>query len=492
MNNRIKCAHAKTLVTTAQNAAMLIKDGMAVGTSGFTMAGYPKIVPLALADLANSGEEIKITLITGASVGEELDGALSRAGVISRRYPYQTNNSIRDEINKGKIAYADMHLSNMPFYIKQGYFGNIDIAIVEAVGIDENGNIIPSTSVGCTNTLVECADKVIVEINTSQPIELAGFHDIYSPKKFPNTEPIPLTHAGERIGMPFIHCPKEKLAAIVECDIPDSTRPSCSVDANSKKMAKNLLAFLENEQKAGRLPEKLPPLQSGVGAVANAVLSGLLESDFTGLSFYSEVLQDSVLDLIDAGKIEFASGTALTLSPEKQKHFNENIEKYRGHIILRPEEISNSPEIIRRLGVISINTALEADLSGNVNSTHIKGVKLINGIGGSGDFTRNAAISIFTTASTAKNGLCTCIVPFVSHVDHTEHDVCVIISEQGVADLRCLTAYERADKIIANCAHPNYKKQLWDYANISYLRSDAKHGIAPNLFIFESGGIIRH
>jgi len=492
MINRIKSAYAKTLVTTAENAALLIKSGMTVGTSGFTMAGYPKAVPLALAERANAGEEIKITLITGASVGEELDGALSKAGVIARRYPYQTNNSLRAEINKGSIAYADIHLSNMPFYIKQGYFGNIDIAIVEAAAIDENGNIIPTASVGCTNTLIEYADKVIVEINTSQPVELEGFHDIYSPKKYPDTEPIPLTQPGERIGTPFIHCPKEKLAAIVKCDIPDGTRPSCCVDENSKKMAKNLLNFLENEQKCRRLPKKLPPLQSGVGAVANAVLSGLLESDLTGLNFYSEVLQDSVLDLIDAGKIEFASGTALTLSPEKQKSFNENIEKYRGHIVLRPEEISNSPEIIRRLGVISINTALEADLSGNVNSTHIKGVQLMNGIGGSGDFTRNALLSIFTTTSTAKNGLCTCIVPFVSHVDHTEHDVCVIITEQGVTDLRCLTAYERADKIIENCAHPHYRKQLKEYAQISYSRSDSKHGIAPNLFIFESGGIIRY
>ena len=139
-----------------------------------------------------------------------------------------------------------------------------------------------------------------------------------------------------------------------------------------------------------------------------------------------------------------------------------------------------------------MNTAIEADIYGNVNSTHIMGTRMMNGIGGSNDFARGGFLSIFMTSSTTKNGDISCIVPMCAHVDHTEHDVCVIISEQGVADLRCLTAYERADKIIANCAHPNYKKQLWDYANISYLRSDAKHGIAPNLFIFESGGIIRH
>ena len=330
-----------------------------------------------------------------------------------------------------------------------------------------------------------------VEINTTQPQELAGFHDIYSPKAIPDTEPIPITKAGDRIGQPFMPCPKEKLIAVVECNIPDGTRDVAPIDDSARKMAEHLLRFLENEQKSGRLPKKLPPIQSGVGAVANAVLSGLLNSNLSGLCLYSEVLQDSVIDLIDAGKVDFASATALTLSPQKQKYFNANIEKYRPFIILRPEEISNSPEVIRRLGVISINTALEADLSGNVNSTHVKGTKLMNGLGGSGDFTRNASVSIFTTASTAKNGSCTCIVPFVSHVDHTEHDVNVIITEQGIADLRCLDPYERAATIIQNCVHPNYREKLQEYVDISYARSNSKHGIAPNLLIFESGGVIR-
>jgi len=138
----------------------------------------------------------------------------------------------------------------------------------------------------------------------------------------------------------------------------------------------------------------------------------------------------------------------LTPSADYLKKFIDNIDFYKQHIILRPQEISNSPEIARRLGVIAMNTAIEADIYGNVNSTHIMGSRLMNGIGGSGDFARSAYLSIFMTGSTAKNGDISCIVPMCSHVDHTEHDVCVIVTEQGLADLRNKSPRERALEVI--------------------------------------------
>jgi succinyl-CoA:acetate CoA-transferase len=244
-------------------------------------------------------------------------------------------------------------------------------------------------------------------------------------------------------------------------------------------MAENLIGFLESEVEMGRLPENLLPLQSGVGSVANAVLGGLCNSKFTDLNVYSEVLQDSVIDLMDCGKIKTASATSLTISPERMNDFKANFSKYKSHIILRPEEISNNPEIIRRLGVISMNTAIEADIYGHVNSTHIMGSKIMNGIGGSGDFTRNAYISIFTTASTARDGKISSIVPMVSHVDHTEHDVMVIVTENGVADLRGLSPKERAEKIIENCAHEDFKEMLWDYFKRAKEATNTSH--SPHL-----------
>lgn len=471
---RIACKELLSKVVSAQEASLLFENGMTVGMSGFTAVGYPKAVPMALAE---RGGDVKITLITGASVGDQLDGSLSRAGVIERRYPYQTNKSIRDMINTGTVKYVDMHLSQVPWWIKHNYFGKIDLAVIEAAAIDENGNIIPTTAVGCSDTLVKCADKVIVEINTCIPAEIAGMHDIYTPERIPHTKPIPITEPGNRIGTPYIPCSPDKIAAIVFCDIPDGNAELKDADETMQAIAENLISFLENEVKAGRLPTPLPPLQSGVGGVANAVLSCLEKSDFTDLTVYTEVMQDAVVRLIKSGKVLKASATALTISPSKKEELYADIENLKKTVILRPEEISNSPEVIHRLGLIAMNTALEADLSGNVNSTHVKGVQVMNGIGGSGDYARNAGLTIFTTASTAKNGTISCIVPQVTHVDHTEHDVNVLITEQGAADLRGLTAFERAEVIIENCAHPDFRPKLREYLEKAKNSALAKHAL---------------
>ena len=478
MKERIRNSRLKEKIMSTAKAAKLIDSGMTIATSGFTPAGYPKAVPLALAKrVKKSKEKLQISLLTGASVGEEIDGTLTEAGIIVRRYPYQTNKLLRDNINRGKIAYADIHLSHFAQQIRYGFFGEIDLAIIEAIVIDEEGNIVPSTSVGVSPTFVDRTKSIIVEINNSQPLELEGIHDIYQPKDPPYRYPIPLIKPEDRIGTPYIPTDSSKIKAIVITDIKDKTNPLAPIDENSKKIAGYIVNFLKNEVNSKRLPPNLLPLQSGVGSVANAVLAGLLDSPFKDLNFYSEVIQDSVLDLIDSGKIRIASGTSLTLSEEGQKRFYSNLDRYKKMIILRPQEISNNPEIIRRIGSIAINTAIEMDIYGNVNSTNVMGTKMMNGIGGSGDFTRNAYLSIFVTPSITKNGDISCVVPMVSHVDHTEHDVQVIVTEQGLADLRGLSPRERAKVIIENCAHPEYKPELRDY----YQRALEKGGHTPHL-----------
>lgn len=463
-NDRIRNKQLQKKVTSAEEASMIIKDGMTVATSGFTPSGYPKAVPLALARrVKETGERLKITLITGASVGDELDGVLSKYGIIQKRLPYQTQKDCRNSINSGEIDFIDMHLSHVPQYINYGFLGDIDIGIIEAVAITEEGYLIPSTSIGNTPVIAHKAKKIIVEINTSQPLELEGMHDIYIPDNPPNRQPIPIVKAHDRIGTTYVPVDANKIECIVFTDIKDNVRPLAEVNEVSKKMAQNLIGFLEGEIRFGRIPKELLPLQSGVGSVANAVLKGLLESKFENLQFYTEVIQDSVLDLIDADKVEIASGTSITPSQKGLIEFYNNLDKYKPKIILRPQEISNNPEVIRRLGIIALNTAIEVDIYGNVNSTNIMGSRMMNGIGGSGDFTRNAYISIFTTQSIAKNGDISAVVPMVAHHDHTEHDVDVIITEQGVADLRGLSPKERAKLIIENCAHPNYRDMLREY-----------------------------
>ncbi|MCB2291748.1 acetyl-CoA hydrolase/transferase family protein [Clostridium sp. CS001] len=474
-SERIRNESLKGKIMSAEEAAKLIKHEMVVGVSGFTPSGYPKAVPLALANRVKAtGEKMKLTLYTGASVGAEIDGAWAEAGIISKRLPYQTNNEVRDSINNGDINYIDMHLSHSTQYVDCGAIDKVNVAIIEAVAITEEGCIIPSTAIGNAACYIKNADFVIVEVNESQPIQLEGMADIYMTEKPPFRKPIPLMHPGDRIGTTCIPCGVEKIAAIVMTNLLDKTRPLAPINEASRKISKNLIEFLEKEVEKGRLPEDLLPLQSGVGSVANAVLGGLCESKFKNLTCYTEVIQDSMLDLLKCGKAVMASSTAISLSPERMVKFKEEIDFFKDKIVLRPQEISNNPEISRRIGVIAMNTAIEVDIYGNVNSTHIMGSKMMNGIGGSGDFARNAYLTIFTTESIAKNGDISSIVPMVSHVDHTEHDVMVIVTEQGVADLRGLCPRERALEIINNCAHPEYKSELMRYFEDAQ-RSGAKH-----------------
>ena len=477
--NRVRNKELQAKIVTAEEAAAYIKPGMNVGTSGFTPSGYPKAVPLALAERMKK-DPFKINLWTGASTGQELDGALAEAHGIAFRMPYQTNKTLRAEINAGEVDYCDLHLSESAQLARYGYLGGkIDVAIVEACAITEEGNIIPTTSMGNTASYVQSADVVIVEVNVTQPLELEGMHDIYVPLDPPHRLPIPLVKVNDRIGTPYIPCTPDKIKFIVPCDIKDHTRAFGEIDENSKKMSHYFVEFLQQEIKAGRMPKNLLPLQSGVGNVANAVISGFVDSDLKDLSVYTEVIQDGMFDLIDAGKLSFASGTALSPSPEGLDRFYKNIKEYRKRIVLRPQEVANSPEVARRIGIIAMNTAIEADIYGNVNSTHVMGTKMMNGIGGSGDFARNAYLTTFFTASTAKNGLISSIVPMVSHVDHTEHDVDIIVTEQGLADLRGLSPKKRAKEVIEKCAHPDFKPMLQDY----FERADAatKHAQTPHI-----------
>ena len=467
LSERLRCPALREKLLSADEAALLIEDGMTLAVGGFTPAGCPKAVPLALAAQVRSGKrKVKLTLLSGASTGEELDSAWAEAGIIARRAPYMTSKALRAAVNGGaaeEIAYFDRHLGEFAQNARYGFYGKIDFAIVEAAAITEDGKLVPTTAIGCSQSWIDLADRVIVEINLTQSAALEGFHDVVRVADPPAREPIPLTAAGQRVGAPYLDCPAEKIAAVVVSECEERPRPFPPADAVSGAIARNIVDFLLREKAAGRLSAGDVPLQSGVGAVANAVLLGLKDSPLEHLSFYSEVMQDGILALLDAGKADFASATSLSLSKEGLAHFFENVESYRGKVVLRDSEISNSLEIIRRLGVIAMNTAVEADIYGNVNSSQMMGTTVYNGIGGSGDYARGALISIFMTPSVAKDGKISCIVPMVTHADHPEHDVDVLVTEQGCADLRGLSPKERARRIIETCAHPDYRPQLWDY-----------------------------
>lgn len=460
--NRIRHPAFLNKVTTAEQAARLFRDGMTVGMSGFTRAGDAKAMPIALAERARR-EPLRLTLLTGASLGNGSDGLMADAGLLARRMPFQSDATLRQKINAGEVMYIDQHLSETAEQLRSHQLSPVDIAVIEAVAITEEGGIVPTMAVGNSASFVQQARTVIIEINLSAPTALEGLHDIYIPAGQPGRLPIPLTSPEQRIGSSAIAVDPARVAAIVITDSPDSPSTVLPPDEETAAIAGHIVGFFGEEVAAGRMGPELMPLQAGIGSIANAVLHGLIGSPFHGLTMYSEVLQDSAIELLDSGQLRFASASSITLSSPVHERFIRHISDYRSRLLLRPQEISNHPEVVRRLGLIALNTALEFDIYGNVNSTHVAGTRMMNGIGGSGDFARNSRLSLFVSKSVAKDGAISSVVPMVSHVDHTEHDVDILVTEWGLADLRGLAPRERAPRIIERCAHPDYRPQLRAY-----------------------------
>lgn len=453
---------------SAQEAAEHIKNGDNVGFSGFTASGTPKVVTEALAEKAikehEAGRPFKINIFSGASTNDHVDGALARANAINMRTPYQSNADLRKRLNAHDAHYFDLHLSELAQKLRYGTFGDIDVAIIEAAEISDNGEIILGTGMGITPTIALLAKKIIVEINDKIPATIRGLHDVYLPDDPPYRREIPIYKASDRIGSPILKVDPAKVVGLVKSSSTDGVSAFTAPDEVTMQIGANVCNFLLAELRAGRIPKTFLPMQSGVGNVANAVLFGLGESkEIPQFEMYTEVIQDAVVDLMVKGKCKFASTCSLTFSDNKMDEVFSNMDFFHDKILIRPGEISNNPEIVRRLGLITMNTALEADIFGNINSTHVVGTKMMNGIGGSGDFTRNAYLSIFSCPSITKGGLISNIVPMASHIDHSEHSVDVLITDQGIADLRGKDPVQRAETIIENCVHPMYKELLNDY-----------------------------
>ncbi|QQE13905.1 succinate CoA transferase [Planctomycetota bacterium] len=457
---------------TPEEAAELIPNGAMIAFSGFTPAGSAKVVPSALAERAKAlhekGEEFRVSVLTGASTGKGLDEALAAADAIAWRAPYQSSKSLRGCINTQKTEFLDMHLSHVPQMLGFGFIKQPDFAVVEATDVTPDGRVYLTTSGGISAAALRHAKKVIIEVNRFHSSRLAEMHDSVILPKPPHRNPIPIFHPLSKMGTPYASVDPSKIVAVVESNQSDGVAPFAAPDEVSNRIADHVVKFLVAELKAGRIPPEFLPLQSGVGNVANAVMAGLgTADDIPPFYMYSEVFQDALVDLMENGKLLGASTTSLTLSDPKIQSVYDNMDFYGSRVVLRPQELSNNPGVVRRLGVIAINTAIEADIYGHVNSTHICGTQLMNGIGGSGDFIRNAYLSIFVAPSVAKAGKISAVVPMASHIDHSEHSVNVFVTEEGLADLRGLGPIERAHSIIDNCAHPKYKEYLRKYVSES-------------------------
>lgn len=453
--------HGDVPIVDAAAAAAAIEPDATMLTSGFGSVGYPKAIPLAL---ASSSRDLSLTLVSSGKVGDEIDVDLVGSGQVDRRFSYQSSQVAREKTDTREIAFSDRNASSIGDEVQYGGLVDPDVAVVEAVAVGEDW-FIPSTSLGQVPAFVEAADTLYVELNRHQPLALQALHDIYRPDAPPNREPIPLSSPGARIGTTHVGFDPEKLAGVVETDSSDSTYTFRDPTDDDLAIAANLGSFLREELERSPVFDDAVHLQFGVGSLGNALMGELRSLEFGDreVHYFGELIQDGLFDMLDAGGLASASATSLALTDEGQARLFDDVERYAEDVVLRPADVSNHPGLINQFGVIGVNSAIEFDIYGNANSTHVRGERMINGIGGSADFNRNSLITVCALPSTLNDGAISRVVPQVFHVDHTEHDIDVFVTEQGVADVRGLSPVERAELIVEECAHPDFAPELRSY-----------------------------
>jgi succinyl-CoA:acetate CoA-transferase len=447
--------------TPAVDVAASIDPGATLAVSGFGSVGDPKAVPRALAAREDAAT-LDLTVVSGGSVGPAIDDAMVGAGAVARRYPFVAQPAAREAIDGGRVAFHDRHIAGLGDEVRYGALADPDVAVVEAVAAGE-GWFVPTTSVGPVPAYVAAADEVVVEVNDAQPLALADLHDVHVRGRPPGRDPLPLDGPGDRVGGPAVTFDPDKLRAVVRTDRRDDPYSFRDPTAADRAIADGLADLLRRE--VGRDPRFSDELvcQFGVGSLGNALMGALADADLgVPLTYFGEVVQDGLLDLLDDGELTAASATSLALSADGQDRLFDDVERYADDLVVRPAAVSNSPALIDRFGVVAVNGAVEVDLHGHVNSTHVDGRRLVSGIGGSGDFARAAALAVAALPSTAAGGERSRIVPVATHVDHTEHDVDVVITEHGVADLRGLSPRERSAALV-DCAHPRFRDDLRAY-----------------------------
>ena len=431
------------------------------GSIAFSCMGgssLAKEIPEALARSADAGRRYELTLLTGGATTTGFETCAARLS-IRRRFPYLSE-AARTPVNEGSVEFFDCRIGEYPDLVRQSTLTAgkpLDVAVVEATAIDEKGRLIPALSLDALPAFVEASRRVIVELNERKP-DLTGLHDIYRVRP---GMPIPIRDVRDRVGTPFVRVAASKIAAIVRTDREDMPSAAYSgprpTDLRvAEGVAERLAEELTGDEWGGRFA-----LQLGAGPLAAALMEVL---PFRGADIWTEGIParwGSVL----GERVRGISTTSMYLLPGDERVLDElfaDLDRLREHVVLRPYDVTNSLEVIARLNVVTVQQAIEVDVFGGANTSHV-GRNAHNGVGGSQDFTRAARLVVVAMASTAAGDRYSRIVPLLSSPDIPRQDVDVLVTEQGHADLRGLSPRERAERIIDRCSHPRFREDLWAY-----------------------------
>lgn len=333
---------------------------------------------------------------------------------------------LQDGLAVGRVEFVPMHMRTI-FDHLQG--SAIDVAILQGAR-DRNGELRFGPNVDYVDAVLESAKSIVIELNTS----------FTAPIGAPRIDPA-------------------RIDLLVETEAARPTYPLSGSDDTSDKIGE-LIAGLIHDGDC---------LQTGIGAVPAAILKNL--EDRNDLGFHGGLMDNGIMDLINQGVINGSRKTldrhqhvlGMALGDDTLLDWLAN-DAAAENVVFRSADYTHEISVISQIdNFVSVNSAIEIDLMGQVNA-EVAGGRQISGTGGSVDFMRSAKASrngrsIVAMASTARGGSVSRIVPKVSTVTALRTDVDIVVTEFGVADLRHASLASRREQLIA-IAHPDFRDQL--------------------------------
>ena len=337
--------------------------------------------------------------------------------------------NVRQAIREGRADFTPVFLSEIPDLFQNGVLP-LDVALVSLSPPDEHGFCSFGVEVGATKPAAEAARVIVAEVNRQMP---------------------------RTLGDSFIHV--SRLHHIVEADFPLPEAPQGGASDLHLQVGQHI---------AGMIPDGAT-LQLGIGSIPDAVLKSL--DNHKDLGVHTEMFSDGIIDLVETGVITCAKKSfhpgkivaGFLFGTKRLYDFVDNNPIFELH----PTHYVNDPfHIAKNDNMISINSALEADLTGQVCADSL-GTRFYSGVGGQVDFVRGAARSkggmpIIAFLSTTKNETISRIVPTLTEgagVVTTRNDVHYVVTEYGIASLHGKTIHQRVQELI-NIAHPKFRDEL--------------------------------